>query len=188
MKTKTLIMTVALIAVILAPVALAAPDGPRGPRGGGGGPGQGRGGFGGGGGNIAQMILGRMGEELNLTDEQKASITKIAEDSRTTNQENRQAVQEAMEALNKAADKGTEAEIIAAGKAAGDALTKQALQRAETSKKVKAVLTDEQNAKLEELKTQMQQRMEQMRQQRREQRQNGKGEGPRRRRNGRGEE
>ncbi len=78
-----------------------------------------------------------------------------------------------MQNLNDAADKGDEAAVTAAGKAAGDALTKQAIQRAQVSKKINAVLTQEQRTKLEEMRTNMRQQM----QQRREQFQQG--EGPR---------
>jgi Spy/CpxP family protein refolding chaperone len=124
-------------------------------------------------GNIAQMLLGRMGEQLNLTEEQKTAIQKIAEESRTAVQENREAVRVAMQNLNDAAEKGDEAAITVAGKAAGDALTKQAIQRAQVTKKINAVLTADQLKQLEEMKTNMRQQM----QQRREQMQQG--EGPR---------
>ena len=71
--------------------------------------------------------------------------------------------------------------LDAAGKAAGDALTKQALQRAQVSKKVNAVLTEEQRAKLEEMKAQMKERMQQRMGERRERIEQGGGfgEGPR---------
>ncbi len=185
MKTKTLALTLALTAMLLAPLAMGAPDGPRGGRGEGparGGIGGGQGAFArGGGGDLGQMLLGRMADELNLTEAQRESIRKIVTDSRTATQENRQAVQDAMQALNDAADKGDEAAIKAAGKTAGDALTKQALQRAEVSKKVRAVLTNEQKAKLDQMQTQMRERMQDMRQQRNQQ-QDGEGAGRRERR------
>ena len=175
MNTKTLVLTVVLACIIVAPLAVAAPEGPRGGRG----EGPARGGFAGGqaafgrGGDLGQMLLGRMADELNLSEAQRESIRNIVTDSRTATQENRQAVQEAMQALNDAADKGDEAAIKAAGKTAGDALIKQALQRAEVSKKVKAVLNSEQQAKLDQMQTQMRERMQEMRQQRRE----GQGQG-----------
>ncbi|MBC8379473.1 MAG: Spy/CpxP family protein refolding chaperone [Planctomycetes bacterium] len=192
MKTKHLILTVLLAALIVAPLALAAPgDGPRGPRDGqdgqqGQGPrGEGRMGMRpqgpGRGGNLAQMLQGRLGKELNLTDEQKEAIKTIADESKTALQEGRQAAQDAMQALHEAADSGTEAEIIAAGKAAGDALTQQALNKATVSNKIKAELTDEQLAKLEELKAEMKERFEQRRQER------GDGDGPQRGKGRRGE-
>lgn len=174
MKTKTLIITVILVAAIVAPLALAAPEdgprnrGPQGLRGNFDRPGMG---MGMGDGNFAQAVLGKMGEELNLTDEQKESIKKIAEESRAAGQENRQAIQKAMQTLNEAAEKGDEAEITAAGKAVGDAFTKQALNRVETTKKVKAVLTEEQIVKLDEIKSKMKEQM----QQRREKMRDGEG-------------
>lgn len=179
MKTRQIALLIGLTAVLLTPLALAAPeDGPR----------RGRGGFGGGvaggrgmrGGGMGYMLLGRMGEELNLTEAQRGSIEKIMDESRTALQEQRQAVADAMQALNEATEDGDEAAIKAAGKAAGEALTQQALKQAEITKQVKAVLTDEQKAKWEELRTQMRQRMEEMRQQRRQRRPDG--ERPRRQR------
>lgn len=166
---KRSLITLVLVAAMIAPVFAAAEDaGGQGPRG----RGMGGMGMGMGDGSMAQMLLGRMGEQLNLTAEQKASIQKIADDSRAAMQENRDAVRTAMQNLNDAADKGDEAAITTAGKAAGDALTKQAIQRAQVSKQINAVLTAEQKTKLEELRTNMRQQM----QQRREEMQ---GEGPR---------
>jgi Spy/CpxP family protein refolding chaperone len=178
MNTKRFALTLALAAMILTPLTMAAPDDNRPGWGAGraGMPGGDRPAFGRGGG-IVQMLQGRMGEELNLTEDQRQSIRKISEESRTAVQENRQAVAEAMQALNDAADKGNEEAIKAAGKTAGEALTKQALQQAEVTKKVKAVLTDEQKTKLEELRKEMQERMEDMRQQRRQQDGTGAGQG-----------
>lgn len=181
MNTKRFVLTLTLAAMILAPLAMAAPDDSRPGRGAGPGragmPGD-RAAFGRGSGGIVQMLQGRMGEELNLTEEQRQSIRKITEESRTATQEHRQAVADAMQALNDAAEKGNEEAIKAAGKTAGEALTKQALQQAEVTKKVKAVLTEEQKTKLEELRKEMQQRMEEMREQRRQQQQDGTGAGP----------
>ncbi len=178
MTTKKLTILVVLAAVILTPMALAAPE--NGPGGGRGPRGEGRMGMrpqGGRGGGMAQMLLGRMGEELNLTEAQKESIKAIADESGPAVQEDRQAVRDAMQALNDAADNGDEAAIKAAGKAAGDALTQQALKRAAVSKKIKAVLTDEQNKKLQELRAQMQERAAQMRQNRGDGQGQGRGQG-----------
>ena len=183
MKTKALTISILLLAIVLAPLAMAeeyGPRGPRGPRGGQGGPhdgygqgrgprggyGQERGHFGGrpgmGEGGLGLFFLGRMGQRLNLTEEQKEQIKAIIE----TNKEDetcREKIHEAMKALNEAAAEGKEAEIIAAGKALGEAFTQQALKRADTMKQVKAVLTEEQLAQLEELKTEMKERMQQWR-------------------------
>ena len=165
MKTKTLAISILLLAVVLAPLAMAEEPAPRGPRSGQGrGHFQGRpGGFGGhpgmGQGDIGQFILGRIGDRLELTEEQRTEIKGIFEDSKEDRQALRAAIQEAMKALHEAAQDGTEAEIIAAGKALGDAHTNQALQKSATMKSVKAVLTDEQEAELKELKADMKERM-----------------------------
>ena len=166
MKTKTLAISILLLAVVLTPLAMAEEPAPRGPRGG-----QGRGGrpsgFGGhpgmGQGDIGQFILERMGDRLELTEEQRTEIKGIFEDSKEDRQALRATVQEAMKALHEAAQDGTEAEIIAAGKALGDAHTNQALQKSATMKSVKAVLTDEQVAQLDEIKAEMKERMQQRR-------------------------
>lgn len=163
MKTRSLIAVLLAVALI-APLAFSAAEdtgpgagpGPRGPRGEGMGMGMGEG-------NVAQMLQGRMAEELNLTEEQKTSIQKIADDSREAVQANREAVRTAMQNLNDAADKGDEAAATAAGKAAGDALTKQAIQRAQIAKKVNAILTEEQRTKLEQLRVRMREQMQQRR-------------------------
>jgi Spy/CpxP family protein refolding chaperone len=112
------------------------------------------------------MLTGRLGERLNLTDEQKQQIKAILEANEENIDVSRNAVREAMMALNEAAEGGVEAEIIAAGKAVGDAFTEQALQRANIAKQVKAVLTEEQLAQLDEIKAQMKERMQQRRQNR----------------------
>lgn len=183
MKTKTLMIGLILLALIAAPLAMAEPEGgprdgrgprdggPRGGRmyGGGGGP---RGGmYGGGmhgggfGGGFGQMLLGRMAEKLELTDDQKTQIKAIVEANKDNVEESRQAIQEAMKALHQASEGGVEAEVIAAGKALGDAFTEQALQRANIAKQIKEVLTDEELAQLEEMKAGMKERMQQRRQQ-----------------------
>jgi hypothetical protein len=67
--------------------------------------------------------------------------------------------------LNEAPDTGDETKIRAAGKAAGEALTKQALYRAAIAKNVKAILTAEQLDKLPQVRTRMAERMIQQQQQ-----------------------
>lgn len=161
MNTKTLTLTVLLAALILTPLAIAAPDGAPRERGG-------RGGFGGGRGGMGNILNGRMAEELELTEAQKEKIKAITEKNREAAQTTRQAVRETMQALNDAVDGGDEATITTAGKAVGDAMTKQALLRAATSKSIKAELTEEQRAKFKELRAEMRERMQQMRQNRSE--------------------
>jgi Spy/CpxP family protein refolding chaperone len=189
MKTRTLTISILLLAIVLAPLAMAEEPVRRGSRGGQGGrergdfqgrPG-GYGGFGsqadgfrggpGMGGGLDGLLLGRLAERLELTEEQRAEIKAITEGTRPEAEEARKAVGEAMKALHEATDGGTEAEIIAAGKAVGDTFTQQALLRATTTKQIKEVLTAEQLAKLEELKAQMKERMLQQRKD---------GDGPRR--------
>ena len=172
MKTRTLAISILLLAIVLTPLAMGAEDrAPRGPRGPQAGPRQGRGGgmggmgMFGGQGDITRMLMGRFGERLGLTEEQKTAIKEIADANKEKATEAGKAVREAIQGLNKAANEGETADIEAAGKAVGDAFTKQALQRAATTKAVKGVLTEEQQAKLEELKTEMKDRMQQRMQQ-----------------------
>ncbi|MHC5121284.1 MAG: Spy/CpxP family protein refolding chaperone [Planctomycetota bacterium] len=146
MNTRTLTLSILLLAIVLAPLTMAEEPARRGPRGG-----QGRGNF-----------QGRP-DRLELTEEQRTEIKGIFEDSKEDRQASRTAVQEGMKALHEAAEDGTEAEIIAAGKELGDALTNQALQKSATMKAVKAVLTDEQVAQLDEIKAEMKERMQQRR-------------------------
>ena len=89
MKTRTLTISILLLAVVLAPLAMAAEEpARRGGRGGQGGPGgprgefrgaPGRAGMGmyGGQGDIGRMLLGRAAERLELTQEQKDQIKEI---------------------------------------------------------------------------------------------------------------
>jgi len=168
MKTRTLAISVLLLAVVLAPLAMAEEPVRRGPReaqrpnrgnfhgrtgGFGGHPGMG--------GDMGGLLLGRLADRLELTEEQRAEIKAIMEGTQPEAEEARKAVAEAMKALHEATADGTEAEIIAAGKAVGDAFTDQALLRAGAWQQIKEVLTDEQIAKLEELKAQMKERMQQ---------------------------
>jgi Spy/CpxP family protein refolding chaperone len=164
---------VLLTALILSPLAIAGPEGePRGQRGGqggfGGGWGGGRGGFGGGwgggrGGFGGGMMIGRMAKQLDLSEKQQQQIEEITESARQQAQTDGQAVREAMQNLNEAAENGDEAAIKTAGKTVGDAMVQLALNRAAVAKKVQAILTPEQKAKYDEFKAQMKKRMEQMR-------------------------
>jgi Spy/CpxP family protein refolding chaperone len=170
MKKRTFTISLLLAACILAPLAMAedAPA-PRGPRHGqgrnfqdrpgefGGHPGMGpmeQGGF-------AKHLLGRIGDKLELTEAQRESIQAIVDSNEENAKESRKAIRQAMQALHEAAAEGTEAEIIAAGKTLGDAFTELALQRSNSMKQVKEVLTDAQIEKWGELKAQMKERMQQ---------------------------
>jgi Spy/CpxP family protein refolding chaperone len=99
--------------------------------------------------------LGRLGDRLELTEEQKAQIQLIIETNKENVQTANTAVRESIQALSEAAENGTEAEIIAAGKAVGDAYTEQALQRVNVTTQIKEKLTVEQLAELEALKTEV---------------------------------
>lgn len=180
MKTKTLIISTLLLAIVLAPAAMATEERPRGPRGGQAGQGrpvQGRGGFGGqpgsfrgpggmGGGDMMSRLAGR----LDLTEEQQDKIRAIQEEGREGSREAMTAVREAHAALQEAIEEGTDEEITAAGKKLGKAYGKQGVLRAQTARKIESVLTPEQKAELEELKAQMKERMQQRRQELEEQR------------------
>ena len=134
MKMKTVMIGLVLMALVLAPMAMAAPgDGPRGDRGPRGGDEQGRrgpagpGGFQGG---FGWMLLGRAGDKLALTDEQRDQIKAILDESKKS--ETKDAIAEAMKALHEATAEGDKAKVTEAGKALGDAFTQRALQQIET--------------------------------------------------------
>jgi len=156
MKTKTLAISILLLAIVLTPLAMGAEDNaPRGPRGGGqGAPGAPRGMRGGIGGD-------RLMQQLDLTEEQQAKVKAIQEESRPQMQEARQAIQKANQALQEAIEDGTDEQILAAAKAVGEASGKEGVLRAKTGRKVNAVLTPEQQAKFKQLRTQMRERMQQ---------------------------
>lgn len=164
MKTKTLAISILLLAIVLTPLAMGAEDNaPRGPRGGGqGAPGTDRGMRGGMmGGGMGGDMQGRLMQQLDLTEEQQAKIKAIQEENRPQMQEARQAIQKANQALQEAIEDGTDEQILAAAKALGEASGKEGILRAKTGRKVNAVLTPEQQAKFKELRTQMRERMQQ---------------------------
>ena len=117
MNTRTLTLSILLLAVVLAPLALAEEPAPRGPRGGQGrGNFQGRpGGFGGhpgmGRGDIGQFLLGRMGDKLGLTEEQRTEIKGILENCKENQEATKGAIPDSMKALHKAAEDGDEAAV-----------------------------------------------------------------------------
>ena len=159
MKMKTVSISVLLLAIVLAPMAMAA-DEPA-PRGGQGNPGQGRGGPVGRAGMGGGDMQGRMMGQLDLTEEQQKQIKSIREENKTQTQEAQQAVRKTNAVLQEAIESGSDEEILAAGKALGEAYGKQGVLRAQTARKIEAVLTPEQQAKMKELKAQMKVRMQQ---------------------------
>ena len=114
---------------------------------------------------MAGQVEPRFGRQLNLTDEQKEQIQAIREANKDENQLANETVRITMQALNRAKENGTEAEIIAAGKAAGDALIQQALQQVAVAAQIKEVLTPEQLAQSEEIKAQARERIQERLQQ-----------------------
>ena len=111
-------------------------------------------------GDLAQMLLGPMGQNLKLTDQQQKKIKAIAEDSKNTIQEGRKAIQKATREWNEVVEEGTEEKIIAASKTIGEAFTKQGLKKAAVTKKIKAELTEEQLLKLKELQAKRKEQMQ----------------------------
>ena len=114
-------------------------------------------------GDIGQFLLGRMGDKLGLTEEQRTEIKVILEGCRENAETTKDAVQDAMKALHEAAEDGDESAVDDAAKALADAFKQKALKKATTMKAVKALLTDEQIAQLDEIKAEMKERMQQRR-------------------------
>jgi len=96
---------------------------------------------------------------LDLTDEQSEQIKETIKTNREKIQAAQKAVAEARKALNEAVVEGAdEAAIREAATAVGKALGDAAVLRANTTASVKAILTEEQRTKLEELRKEGQER------------------------------
>jgi Spy/CpxP family protein refolding chaperone len=96
---------------------------------------------------------GLMLRQLDLTEEQQEKIKSIHETNQKAMQEAREAVQKAMQALRQAVeDEGDEETVNTAAAAVGKAMGQRAIMRIKSQKAVKAVLTEEQLKKMEELK------------------------------------
>jgi len=108
------------------------------------------------GGPVMLRVLGR----LDLTDEQKESIEKIAEGAKEKNKAVAEAVGEARKALREAVDEGDESAVRKAATELGKVLGDQAVLKVQTIASVNKVLTPEQLQKLEELKAKMKERAE----------------------------
>jgi len=101
------------------------------------------------------MMLGRILQRLNLTDEQRQSIRKVLEGAKADMETSRKAVADAARALHEAATQGTdEAAIREAAATLGKAIGEQAVARVKIMASVKEVLTEEQLAELEKMRTQ----------------------------------
>ncbi len=95
---------------------------------------------------------------LDLAAEQIEAIKQVHETNKEAMQAAQKAVAEATKALHEAVLAGNEADIQAAATNLGSAIGQSALLRAATMASIKAVLTAEQQAKLEQLQTRIRQR------------------------------
>jgi Spy/CpxP family protein refolding chaperone len=114
------------------------------------------------GGHAEQGTLG-MYRGLDLTDEQKESIKKITKESKEKREAATEAVEQARKALWETTANGEEAAIRKAAKNLGEVLGDQAVLRARNMASIKAVLTPEQQQKLQERKAKMKERGERFR-------------------------
>ena len=100
--------------------------------------------------------LGAIGAWLNLTDEQKTQIREIQEQGKADAEAAQEAVADARDALHDAVIGGAaETEIRAAATALGGAIGNQAVLHAKTVAAAKAVLTDEQRKKFDEMRAKL---------------------------------
>ncbi len=103
------------------------------------------------------MMLRWILQGLDLTDEQIEAIKQVHETNKEAMQAAQKAVGEGAKALHEAVLQGNEADIRAAATNLGNAIGQCALLRAATMASIKAVLTAEQQAKLEQLQSRMKQ-------------------------------
>lgn len=109
----------------------------------------------GGGDDSGIWIILRLKDRLGLSDEQVGQLKAITDDVQAQYAANAEPVRAKKDALEKAVQSGaSEADIRAAADAIGKALGEQAVLRVKTKARVDGVLTNEQKAKLEELKNQ----------------------------------
>jgi Spy/CpxP family protein refolding chaperone len=109
--------------------------------------------------NSSATGIMRLVRRLDLTDEQVEQIKETIKTSREKIQAAQKAVAEARKALNETVAKSAdEAAIRDAATAVGKALGDAAVLRANTKTAVEKILTDEQRAKLEELREEMKER------------------------------
>jgi Spy/CpxP family protein refolding chaperone len=100
--------------------------------------------------------LGAIGAWLNLTDEQKAQIREIQEQGRKDAEAAEDAVVDARDTLHDAVIGGAaETEIRAAATALGEAIGNQAVLHAKTVAAAKAVLTEEQRKRFDEMRAKL---------------------------------
>jgi periplasmic protein CpxP/Spy len=100
------------------------------------------------------MHLGRMADELGLTDEQKAQAKEIFQSARQTTAPLHQQMRDARKQLADDVKTNASQDVIAKDSSQVGALSGQlAAQRAQTFQKFYGILTDEQKAKLDTLRT-----------------------------------
>jgi len=116
----------------------------------------------------AQMMLGRMGEQLGLSEAQKQQVRGILESARPEMQsvrEQMRANQQRLEAT-KPDDPAYQSGVAEVSRAAGELASRTVSNGAQVRKQVWAVLTPEQRTKAEALRAEMQARMKERREQR----------------------
>lgn len=106
--------------------------------------------------------------ELDLSDDQKQQLAEIRDEQRADRREQHDQMRAARQALDEAihADTVDEGAIRAAAKALAELEADMAVARARSFQKLKGILTSEQVAKLEELKSQREARLESRRERR----------------------
>ena len=103
-------------------------------------------------------LIGVIMNALDLTDDQRQQIQTVLEDTRDETQAARQAVEKARQGLEEAVNNdANEAVIRTCAAAVGTALGDEAILRVTTMTRVRAVLTAEQLAKLQEIVAEMRQ-------------------------------
>lgn len=132
------------------------------------GPGSGgmMGGSGGQGQQMQDMMLTRMLRGLKLTKEQQTEVKDIQADSKEKGQELQHNIMGLTRKLQESVmNEANPEKIMDIAKNLGAAMGQQAVQKVKTTKQIKAVLTEEQLEKLEDMQVQMRERMEQMHEQ-----------------------
>jgi Spy/CpxP family protein refolding chaperone len=154
MKIRNIILTIAALALVLAPAAASAQRGPG--SGHGGSSFRGFGGPGGGHGlEFAERMLPRMAERLGLSDEQLAAIESILDEAQPTIDDYAEQLREGRESYREAIDDPTvfdEGAFRAHLAAQNDIQVELAVTVAEARAKIFGALTQEQRDQLEEMR------------------------------------
>lgn len=117
------------------------------------------------------MLLGRLGDELELTDEQRAKIKTLLDETRPEMERLREEMRSTGRALAQLSpdDKAYDATVATASRRMGELTARMIQQRSALRARTHAVLTAEQKTRMAELRTKKMERMQQWRE-RREQR------------------